>query len=304
MLYFGYGSNLNLERLVKRCKSAQYLFNAELRDYKLSFMENNRGKVVANIEEDEGSVVKGAVFYIEDEDRVNLDRAEGHPRVYKRNSFAVMYDDRMVVVESYKMEKSYREEKYFEFGNSYKFKKKKRYVMGYEEIERSYGIPEEEYLKHIIKGYEDLEIGSEDELREIFNKKEYEGMLKKGENKGNISTGDYVFTYGTLKRGEYNHGVLGDSEYIGEGALEGFDMFTNGSFPMIVEGDGLVFGEVYKVSDLDRVDMLEGYVKESDKGMYLRRKKEIIMDDDNVECWVYIWNRDLDRCEPILNGEF
>ena len=93
MLYFGYGSNLDEERLKGRCSSAQYLGKGVLYDYQLCFMENNRGKIRANIEEQELAEVRGGVFYIDDEERKNLDKAEGHPKVYERKNVMIKFED-------------------------------------------------------------------------------------------------------------------------------------------------------------------------------------------------------------------
>ena len=74
-----------------------------------------------------------------------------------------------------------------------------------------------------------------------------------------------VFVYGSLKRGFYNHEVLTEqrAKFIGETSIESgqFAMLDLGSFPALFENvDGPeIFGELFEVENLDRLDQLEGY---------------------------------------------
>ena len=53
----------------------------------------------------------------------------------------------------------------------------------------------------------------------------------------------YVFTYGTLMKGEVNHNhYLDDKDYVCDGIVAGYQMFNLGRYPGIKEGDGLVLG--------------------------------------------------------------
>jgi gamma-glutamylcyclotransferase (GGCT)/AIG2-like uncharacterized protein YtfP len=68
-----------------------------------------------------------------------------------------------------------------------------------------------------------------------------------------------IFTYGTLKKGYYNHHILKDSTFIGEAKLYNYDMYNLGSFPAIKKGSSIIMGEVYEVSPktLKELDFLE-----------------------------------------------
>jgi gamma-glutamylcyclotransferase (GGCT)/AIG2-like uncharacterized protein YtfP len=74
-----------------------------------------------------------------------------------------------------------------------------------------------------------------------------------------------VFVYGTLKRGEANHGVLEGSEFLGECAVgTGYKMVDLGWYPGVirgVKGAGEVYGEVYLVDEptLHSLDAIEGH---------------------------------------------
>ena len=86
MLYFAYGSNLNLTQMKSRCPDSKPLFKAYLHDYELIFT----GKVrkirggVATIRLSKGKEVFGAGYEISERDLSSLDRYEGYPDFYDR----------------------------------------------------------------------------------------------------------------------------------------------------------------------------------------------------------------------------
>lgn len=116
-----------------------------------------------------------------------------------------------------------------------------------------------------------------------------------------------VAVYGTLRKGYGNHRILADGncEFLGEEVVSGYDMFTNGGFPMIVEGSRDILIEKYRVTDettMKRLDRLEGYNAEGDTGMYLRRT---IKDSEDNDMDIYIWNLGISSyLRPIYNGDF
>ena len=58
-----------------------------------------------------------------------------------------------------------------------------------------------------------------------------------------------IAVYGSLKKGKYNHGLLADSEYVGETTLSG-TLYRVSSYPALVEeGNNEYPAEVYKVSE-------------------------------------------------------
>lgn len=308
MLYFGYGSNLKQERMKGRCKTAQKLGNAVLKDYELVFQENNNGRIVANIRECVGSEVVGVLYFTRTkEDRQALDRAEGHPYVYKRQYVEVEMDNgNIVTCNTYIMEDEFKKYDYVPMNlNDYKFKKKKYYVRGFEKVTRGYGIPELDYLRYIIEGYEENGLGDAWDIKEIFNDDRYNisnltGIVP------NSNTGGLVFTYGSLKDGYHNDRFLEDAEYVGVGFIDSHSMYSVGSFPAVVEGNGVVYGEVYKVDDdiVKGMDYLEGYNEEADDGIYLRRDIEVNLlgEEELVNTEYYIWNRDTNRLISVPYG--
>ena len=75
--------------------------------------------------------------------------------------------------------------------------------------------------------------------------------------------GQYLFIYGTLKRGERNHQLLAGESFVGEAITEPhYRLYDCGAHPALVEDEATgqaVRGEVYLVGveTLRRLDVLE-----------------------------------------------
>lgn len=92
-----------------------------------------------------------------------------------------------------------------------------------------------------------------------------------------------VFTYGTLKRGGWNHHYLKDAKFVGEAKVKGTLYLRRGfCYPVLfLDGDTDIHGEVYEVDKrgLQRMDDLEGVPN-------LYKRKQITTSDGTV-AWVY-----------------
>jgi gamma-glutamylcyclotransferase (GGCT)/AIG2-like uncharacterized protein YtfP len=71
-----------------------------------------------------------------------------------------------------------------------------------------------------------------------------------------------LFVYGTLMRGEARHHYLANhTEFVCEGAVNGTLVYL-GEYPGLLEGDGIVQGELFRLLDPDRLwpvlDQMEG----------------------------------------------
>lgn len=90
--YFAYGSNMLRERLLDRCKSAQFVCTAVARGYALNFGKRSKdcsGK--ATLFPVVGEMRQGVVFEIDIGEREALDRAEGVGLGYSRiDDFSVL----------------------------------------------------------------------------------------------------------------------------------------------------------------------------------------------------------------------
>ncbi len=84
MLYFAYGSNLNLFQMKRRCKDSVFIKKYELKGYRLNFRSKYRA---ADIEQGKNSLVPGALFEISKSDEKKLDVYEDYPILYKKLYF-------------------------------------------------------------------------------------------------------------------------------------------------------------------------------------------------------------------------
>jgi len=73
VLYFAYGSNMDLAQMSNRCERAATVSTAKLPSYR--FIINSRG--VATVVQDPSSVVQGLLWRISREDERSLDHHEG-----------------------------------------------------------------------------------------------------------------------------------------------------------------------------------------------------------------------------------
>ena len=84
MLYFAYGSNLNLFQMKRRCKDSIFLKKINLKDFRLTFRSKYRA---ADIEHKKNSIVPGGLFEISKSDEKKLDVYEDYPILYRKFYF-------------------------------------------------------------------------------------------------------------------------------------------------------------------------------------------------------------------------
>ena len=109
MLYFAYGSNLNLFQMKRRCKDSAFLKKYELKGYKLNFRSKYRA---ADIEKSKNSIVPGALFEISKSDEKKLDVYEDYPILYKKLYFKYYNKTVMTYIMINKTEFRYPTERY------------------------------------------------------------------------------------------------------------------------------------------------------------------------------------------------
>ena len=109
MLYFAYGSNLNLFQMKRRCKDSVFLKKYELKGYRLNFRSKYRA---ADIEKSKNSLVPGALFEISKSDEKKLDVYEDFPVLYKKLYFLYYSKKVMTYIMVNKTEFRYPTERY------------------------------------------------------------------------------------------------------------------------------------------------------------------------------------------------
>ena len=91
MLYFAYGSNMQLAQMQKRCPSAAFVGAAVLEDYRLAFTRKSSvqwpGYGVADVIPEIGSHVWGALFEIAEREVPVLDKSEGYQPGRAKNAY-------------------------------------------------------------------------------------------------------------------------------------------------------------------------------------------------------------------------
>jgi gamma-glutamylcyclotransferase (GGCT)/AIG2-like uncharacterized protein YtfP len=125
---------------------------------------------------------------------------------------------------------------------------------------------------------------------------------------------DYpLFVYGTLRRDQPNRVLLqGRTERILPGWMEGVVLHDLGAYPMMVEGQGRVLGEVvylrpgprmYTIT-LDLLDRIEGV--DGTKGLYRRvLRPAFLAGGQETLTWVYLGQHGLVRGRPrVENGDW
>lgn len=94
-LYLAYGSNLNLEQMANRCPTAKVVGASQINDHRLLFRGAHAG-AVATIEPCKGDNVPVLVWEITPADEAALDRYEGWPFLYRKETVKVKLDGKTV----------------------------------------------------------------------------------------------------------------------------------------------------------------------------------------------------------------
>ena len=93
--YIAYGSNLNVAQMVRRCPEAKPIGTAVLENYILYFKGSGSGYYLT-IEQKSGGKVPVAIWEVTPEDEKALDRYEGYPHLYRRETAQVELNGKTV----------------------------------------------------------------------------------------------------------------------------------------------------------------------------------------------------------------
>lgn len=110
-----------------------------------------------------------------------------------------------------------------------------------------------------------------------------------------------VFVYGTLLRGERNHGLLASARFVREASTPvGYTLYALDGHPgMSAEGVGSVRGELFDVdpATLEHLDALEGHPD------WYQRSALLLENGDAVETYL-LPARFTEGCSVIADGDW
>lgn len=99
--------------------------------------------------------------------------------------------------------------------------------------------------------------------------------------------------------------IANELRFIGHCEIKGC-LYDLGDYPGLVLGDGMVIGELYRMTDLSIFNMLDTYERfdpnNQRKSLYLRTKVALINPDQHA--WIYIYNQSVDSAERIESGDW
>ncbi|WP_404367000.1 gamma-glutamylcyclotransferase [Marinobacter sp.] len=115
---------------------------------------------------------------------------------------------------------------------------------------------------------------------------------------------DLVAVYGTLKRGNSNHGLISDARFLGRDRLKSIRLYDLGPWPGAVAGTSSgIDVEVYEVNEqqMERMDEIEDYRPGSpESGLFIRRRFSSRYGD----AWVYLYQGSTLGRRPIMRGSW
>lgn len=124
---------------------------------------------------------------------------------------------------------------------------------------------------------------------------------------------NFIFVYGTLKRGGWNNDILSECEFVGTGTARGCVLIDMGACPGMVPGrvgsplsDNNATGEVYSVPDhlfpslLQQLDKLENVDR-----MYIRVRLSVVLDNGKrLGCATYLYMLNLNDDIVVEGGDW
>lgn len=110
-----------------------------------------------------------------------------------------------------------------------------------------------------------------------------------------------LFVYGTLMRGYALHRVLaGGATVDGTGTVRG-RLLDLGRYPGLIEGEGRVHGEVYRLDDPELLPVLD-----REEGYNFERRRAIVTlaGGRRVRAWLYRYRGPRERATLIHDGDY
>lgn len=113
-----------------------------------------------------------------------------------------------------------------------------------------------------------------------------------------------LFVYGTLRRGMENHSYLQGARLISSKAwVEGILYDTGNGYPVLIQGNGRVYGEIYHVNQehIRQIDLLEEfYAPKYPQNLYERIECFVDSPEGKHHTYIYVYNQE-SGLEPMIH---
>tara|TARA_B110000305_G_C19383318_1_gene610800 strand:+ start:386 stop:1267 length:882 start_codon:yes stop_codon:yes gene_type:complete len=281
-LYFGYGSNLDIDDWNIWCEEkgvdpsgVDELGPCWLPDHRLKFHYRSfrrEGGAADVIPAGCGHAVPGVLFSLTENALANMDRKEGHPNTYRRTTVKVILPDgSSTEAITYRLQPA----------------KQGEYV------------PPTSYYASLIEGGLNKRKLPIEDLKNAIGNSDYSYPVK------------HLFVYGTLMQDQVRHETL--IQHTTEGHRKADapgTLYHLGAYPgMLTQPEGRVLGEVHELSNvflgLQSLDRVEGfYGFDSTDSLFQRTLMEIEVADEKVWAWTYIYNGTVNDAVVLASGDW
>lgn len=105
-----------------------------------------------------------------------------------------------------------------------------------------------------------------------------------------------IAVYGSLRKGEYNQEGRNGMKYLSTHEIDGYELYSFGSYPGIKEGKGKLTVDIFECTDqckksIDWMEIGAGYVI-----------KPITI--EGKECDLYVYNHDVEGYTKVESGDW
>ncbi|MBW7982804.1 gamma-glutamylcyclotransferase family protein [Enterobacillus tribolii] len=106
-----------------------------------------------------------------------------------------------------------------------------------------------------------------------------------------------IIVYGSLRRKQGNSHWMTNAQWLGDHVLEGYEMYDLGHYPAVIQGDGEIYCEVYRIDStiLSELDELK-----SNSRFY---KRELISTPYG-SAWIYLYLYPVEGYPRIASGDW